>query len=81
MLREVDLGHVVVDFATFVSGNVSGGVVALMHEFLEERVHLAVESLAVECGLHGLLDCWVRAGRYDLAVTKGSKRKEVLWSK
>jgi hypothetical protein len=52
VLREVGLGHVVVDFAAFVCGNVGARVLSLVHELFEEWIDLSMDSLSIECILH-----------------------------
>ena len=52
VLGEVDLGHVVVDFATLVGWDVGRWFVPLGHELLKEWVHLPVNRLPVVRCLH-----------------------------
>ena len=52
MLREVSLGHIVVNLSTLVRRDVRRGVVSFVDELFKQRVNFALHGLAVQCALH-----------------------------
>ena len=52
MLIKVSLGHIVVNFSSFVRCDVGGWIGSLVDKFRKQRIDLAMDGLAIQCVLH-----------------------------